>query len=253
MNFITEPKLIYKNLPRTSKCLFNYKQATQDIQQKDDNLKNMNCEYHRMKAKYKINDHVYTGNMYVLKHILTNNNQQTIKKIIYIMQKGVEYIETPLIYKQKIFFIFKEALDKYTQKLIDYSKKKNKKDIEKFTNWKWKVLKEINRHIQNIQHLPQQELVSQRLVKQAIKTLHLNFVITCIDKLPNNYNIICKKYWLLALHNLTLGDTNKRYMISKLTDNQIIQSHKYYLNNLKFKVTQKLPSKYVTRKMHKPR
>lgn len=249
MNYITEPIVIYKNRPTTSKYLYNHKKEVLLIN-KDKTQINATCQCHNINIKYKRNGHVITGDMNVIKEIVKKHNEEDIHKLTELMKLGTKYIEKPSTNKKLFYNNYAIAVEDFTNKLIKYHK--NNKEIKQYTKWKEKILQSIKTNLDEYTNINNTlEITRQYRIKGIISQIHKNYVITCVDKMPNNYSIICKHEWLTALYDSTLDTKQTSYITTNLTEEEIIKRHKKYLNDNKFKTYSKLPIKYITPKLHK--
>ena len=188
MNYITQPKIIYKNLPRTSKMVYNYIGAADNID-KNNKPKHLPCECLKYAHTNFIRDgHICTGNMNVI-HELSNANIKTKKETINLLNKGTKHVDHIRINKNKIIQTYHKAVNTYTEKIAKYAHI----PIEKFEEWSKKIKIEITYAVNKLTIKNKQASTSPQ-VKNTINTLKEKYIFTCIDKMPNNYCITCKKY-----------------------------------------------------------
>lgn len=244
IEYLKQPKIIYKNLPNNGSFIMNHKKAAKELKN-NNTIKNMICQCKGIKNEtYKKEEHVNTGNMNIVKCLL--KNKQMVQETINTLNKGVKFIPRPVLTKQYIKTLYGRSIDEYSEKIG-----KLNKSTEKIAMWKKSVKAEVFAEIDKIEIKNVENKKEARIIKNNIKFLQNNFVITCIDKMPNNFCIICKKHWMKTLYDTTINTTQKTYEIIHNSEKNIIKNHKAYLNKHSFKVAPALPIKYITSKQHK--
>lgn len=249
LSYFFSPVIIYKNKPNTSAKLFNHRAATELFREKAMDI-DAPCVCMKIPDAYCKDGHINTGNLDIILHMPLTANAYHRQKLIGLMKLGTKYVEKSYISKRNILISHATAINAYVQKLLAYTKMASTSD---FDAWKEAVLEDINTVLETtpIPHQQDEELLTQKNIQSLIKELHHVAVITCIDKMPNNYSITCKRHWLRSLHKITLGTNLKAYRIIKKSEKEIIDRHVKYLHKNNFKAHHKLPIKYIITKQHK--
>lgn len=148
---------------------------------------------------YKKKEHINTGNLKVLDFILYTRLYK--KETIEIINKEVKFIQKLNLNKKDIFKKYAEVISKYTKKLKKYLKSNN------YINKQENLVKvDLYNNIANTDITINKKLKYLKvIIKQNIKYIHQSYVITCANKIPNNFCIICKKYWMKTLYETTIN------------------------------------------------
>lgn len=247
LKYFIRPKIIYKNPKPTAFHLYNYRQTSALL---TPNLRDLiaPCPCANVPDPFKKEGHLCTGNPDVLRSLITTPHTSLLDQLIQLLKFGTKYIETIQPTARLVFNTYHKALQEYAIKLAKIAHL----EPHELTSWVNAVSNELQPIM--LTTFPKKAapcLLGNIHVKEMIKILQDSAVITCIDKLPNNYAFTCKKYWLTALHNSTLGPNQKTYKIVSKPPDEVITRHKAYLNNYNFKTHDRLPFKYITPKLHK--
>jgi len=191
--------------------IFNYNQISKQKYEINNNKCICNSEDYK---KYINNDfgHIVTGDLNIINHEQLKNimsygtkyripTYSTIKKILQQLHHDLDY------------FIYKVAI-------------KNNQTIELFNEWKFTLLEKfklaLNKNKYNIQR------VNSFNINKPIADLQKNFVITYVDKAPNNYAIICKSFYKYKLNECILHNNyfKKHSNNLEINNKKIFNYHK---------------------------
>lgn len=234
MSYISKPKIVYKNPPSISKKLYNHKKAAEELIDKNHRLITCNCT--KIPENYTSGAHVLTGNLDVLYLLMPEESEYNIHKLTTLMKLGTKFVEIPSMNKLELIKMYQNAIAKFVEKIKKYHKKHTKKESTQYIEWKNLIVQKIEKVLNTIKIPIKCEILKQIAISKLIKKIHKNYVITCVDKMPGNFSIICKKYWLQALYDNTISPKQKGYIIWNKKEEDIIKRHKKYLNNNKFKI-----------------
>lgn len=224
-NFI-KPTIVTRNLKPTSQFIYNFKETTDSISLTNTQNHNYTCNCHNIHKKYKQDGHINTANMNVVTTVLGQYKAAT--KLQNLMKLGVKYVEKPQVSKAHITKHILLALDAFAAKLTE---KFPMFEASIFQTWKQKCANDLLHTIQQntMKYNKQTPILADGTVRTSLSKLQDNFVITCTDKFPNNYSIVCKQYWIQQLIQNTVND--KSYSkITKKTISNIIDRHSKYLS-----------------------
>lgn len=243
------PKIIYTNNQPTSKTLFNFKQTTQ-LLTPTYNPSTLTCQCHQPQyATFtRSHGHIDTLDLAILPAILNSPYTQELQNLL---SKGTRYIETPQHSPTHAINNFITAINNHIQLLSTHYNI----DINKFTKWGSQIITDYSTNILQLNnHYNTTETLAIPEIKTLIAQLHQNYVINSGDKLPGNYTISCKKWWLETLKESTLGPQQKppnAYIQTNYNEQQITNKLTNYLQKLHFKTNNKLPTKRINCKYHK--
>jgi len=188
MPYMEKPKIVYKNLNNNGVKFMNHKRTALELVDKN-TYKNMNCKCaYNKNGTVKRDGHINTGNMDIVKFIL--HKDKYVMETIEELKLGVKFIPKPNIDKMEITKIYTEAIEIYKNKI---NKIKKSKDLA--SGWAKKVISDLEKVIQKADiKIDTCENQKRRHIMKNIRKIQKYYVITCIDKMPNNYCVICKKH-----------------------------------------------------------
>ena len=149
-------------------------------------------------------------------------------KLRKLLTKGPKYREPVPLDFQKARVEILKGVDQIIQKWSG----QNSAATTLFKSWKMDIIALLDERIQNIQtNIENKEFtphLQNRHIKNALKNLHENFVLTPVDKASSNIAIICKRFYAkvlieeLGLKNQT---TNTYEHITSMDEENISETH----------------------------
>jgi hypothetical protein len=242
----TKFTIIYRNSKPTSRTLFNFKKATQQMPANLPPPNQCICNHPLLQSYIRQHQHIDTLDTSIITTLFPNDPIAIQYK--QLMDKGTKYVETPHISVTQIMKRITQALNEY----IERHENKQPSNQTDFTQWHITIQTQIIQYIQD--HPPiqtQQPILSTQPARKITEYIHKHFVINLADKLPNNYSICCKNWWWHELKTTTLQNKLAYKQITNLKPAQIIQRQKEYLNKHHFPSYDKLPVKRISSKYHK--
>lgn len=206
---------------KPSKLTFcNYNKILKNLDQETLNhIVNKPCDCHSNPFLYQPLNHVLTGNLNIIKNTTLRD----------IFSKGSKYRPVTEINWDDNDRDIKNALDN----LIKWFGKDSKLSVDRFTDFKnrftylYHTRKEAYKR--NLQSNTTEE---DRISKADLKEIHDKYVITVVDKAPNNLVIMCKKLFVITLckelgvnYNNWTTKGNDVYIPILTAHSDIIQGH----------------------------
>jgi hypothetical protein len=115
--------------------------------------------------------------------------------------------------------------------------------------WKSRILSLCSKNLSQSQKTLKQKFIQVHSDKQFLNILKDNFTICIVDKLKNNYALVCKHLYKHKLYEELNSDSYSS--VSTSIDN-IFNTHRIYNSKHNFEHINRLPYLYATPKLHKP-
>jgi hypothetical protein len=229
INKTIQPKLIFKTNKPISHTLFNHKQALIDMKSPVIPIPPHTlciCTQPQFKPYLRSHGHIDTLDPTLI-HCLTTS-QNTAHKLITLIRKGSKYIETPNFQSRLLYLQIKKSLSLFIKQF------KQNLPATAFKQWKQHILTSIKGKLSTQNTIyNNQPILTLQPIKNLIKTLHNDFIVTTPDKLTSNFSFSCKYWWYLELETSVI-QASTTYKKSKKTPQQIIERHSKYLSHFNY-------------------
>lgn len=195
---------VFKYPRSLGRTIFNYNKFAKFCSDDDSNP----CLCNEERFKDYVNQehgHIITGDLNIVENKKLRNFMILGTKFRLPSNYNSESIILKFIYDLD-FFIYKMAI-------------KYNKPIQYFDVWKYHTIKYFKYQLTNLNFSNNYNILS---LKKHIKILQKNFIITYVDKAPNNYAIICKQYYKKLLDHFFLDSQ----MFEKSSNNRTINNRK---------------------------
>ena len=228
-NTFKKPTISFKYSKTIKSKITNYRQTIHD-----DNIPTQ-CDCHTHDAQYKVNDHVFTGNLNIIHN----------KELRSLLKKGLNHRETPPANKDTIIKTLSDSIDSYIQQTSNATKQPD----TAFTPWKTEILRRLQIQLQKVRCHKHKNILSKQTNITELSKLQQKWVFTPTDKAANNISIICKKHYMDILHN-EIHNSGNFVKVNQSTES-ILEQQSNFVTKHNLSTDIKMPFLYWTAKLHK--
>ena len=245
-------RIVYKYNPPISLALCNYSKELKNLNQSDlEGMMKMNCDCKNSRFNYNPLGHVVTGNLDIIEN----------KKLQLLFQKGTKYREPKPIDWTEVKTTAQTVSNNYINKIG----KKFKLPVNIIHEWNTKCSEIIDAKIKSSSKMYDytKSAMTDFRVRQELRNLQKKYIIVPVDKAPNNYSFICKKFYMIIMckelgisfdMNGIKVQGNDTYNKDSRDINQIIHAHEKLANAFRIQLDKDdkcIPILHAIPKMHK--
>ena len=231
----------------------NYGHFLKRINNQDiENILSSSCECANSNYRYDQTGHIITGDLSIVG-----------PKLAALLAKGAKYRPTRKPNHKKLNEDFQLLLQNITTWIAKNQGLHEREFIKYKEKCLWLFNNRLKNAIKNMLGTNKFALNNYYCVEQDFKKIHEKYIITVADKAPNNFIIICKKYYTMILCKelgITLANSkieikgNDVYIPTTEKIEEIINKHDNLLQRFQGKIDNKnkcLPRLFATPKLHK--
>ena len=252
---IPKPEILYKYDTPISLKLVNYKKELRNLTlEKLTSIKSGTCNCISSDFLYIPLGHVITGNLDIVQN----------KELREIFLKGTKYREPKKMDFKRLSHTIKEAGYQYIGKINNIIQEEQREEwIRKFNQVIITEIKQVEHKYSRKGTANLENIMEKSEIKYALKTLQDQYIIVSVDKAPNNYSFICKKYYMdvmckelgVVFQNGTYNICgNGTYILSDEKEEEIVKKHDKLLQTMDRTTEEEdkcVPILYAIPKMHK--
>lgn len=247
-------QIVYKYEKPVSFKLLNFKKFLRNLDnEKVFRILSESCDCNSSCYLYEPAKHVFTGDIKIINNLFLRS--LFAKGVKYRLPKNTDWLE--------VSNVSVSAIDL----LISTFSVKFKRPVTEFVRFKTRFIHLLNNRINFLKNFSRREsglsVYQLQLAFDELNELHDKYVITQADKAPNNYVIICKKYYTeimckeLGVHFSNQGNSvtgNDTYSHINESFDSIVMKHQSLLRKFcqqDLMVQAKIPMLFATAKLHK--